>query len=416
MIRLGTGKCCITPQTPVRMAGYATRNAPFDGVIQDIFTRVYVLEQNGTQIVLVYGDLLWWNSAFVSWARPRLAEVLCIPEEQILFVASHNHSGPGTGDNFTPLLETVEEAYTQYLYHRVEETVLQARQNLEKVSAVSYEGSCSLNVYRRVTTEQGVVMAPNYAVPADNHLTLVRFVRMDGRTKGLLIHYPCHANLSDGNQIHPDYPGVAMELLEQEYPDCIPVFLQGCTGDLRPNSVLGGRFVPQNFVGVQNFARQFADHCIRVLAKPGKPLGDGVRIHRLTEKLPVDQGCILNREKSADAGDLSCQQWLAACEKKHFRNYELLELSRLEIGCLNLFFFNSEVSQYYAAFAKTLKEDALTSGYTNGMIGYLPDRLQIQEGGYEPEGSAVYFAVAGTYPPDIQKVIENALAILSKEQ
>lgn len=416
MLKLGTAKRCITPQAPVRMAGYATRMGPFDGVIQDIFTRVYVLEQAGKQVMLVYADLLWWNSMFIAWARPKLAELLDIPQEQILFVASHNHSGPGTGDNFTDLLETVDASYTQYLYQQVEEAVLQAQQNLEQVVAICHRGSCKLNVYRRIMTERGITMAPNYTVPADEHLTLVRFQRVDGRDKGLLIHYPCHANLSDGNQIHPDYPGVAMELLEEESPDCLPLFLQGCTGDLRPNSVLGERFVSQNFDGVKKFARQFVDQCLQTMRNPGRLLGEELKIFQVTEKLPVEQSCIQERRECAEAGDLACQQWLAECEKKQFRSYELLELTRLELGGLNFFFFNSEVSQYYSAYARKLKPGALTSGYTNGMIGYLADERQIREGGYEPEGSAVYFAVAGVYSSHIQRIIESVLEKLANDQ
>ena len=57
---------------------------------------------------------------------------------------------------------------------------------------------------------------------------------------------------------------------------------------------------------------------------------------------------------------------------------------------------------------------AITSGYTNGMIGYLANAVQIGEGGYEPEGSALYFAVAGTYPVSTQETIEQGLLALTK--
>ena len=50
----------------------------------------------------------------------------------------------------------------------------------------------------------------------------------------------------------------------------------------------------------------------------------------------------------------------------------------------------------------------------NGMIGYLANATQIGEGGYEPEGSALYFAVAGTYPVSTQETIEKGLLALTK--
>lgn len=137
------------------------------------------------------------------------------------------------------MLETADDDYQQYLYTQIETAARVARNNLEPVKMLLSCGHSNLNVYRRLRIDKKIVMAPNYSVPADNNLTVVRFLRHNGREKGMLIHYACHANLSSGNNLHPDYPGIAMEILEKAYPECTPLFLQGCTGDLRPNS--GGR-------------------------------------------------------------------------------------------------------------------------------------------------------------------------------
>lgn len=140
-------------------------------------------------------------------ARPCLAAALGVKEEQILFTASHNHSGPGTGGNFTSLLETVDAEYTEFLYTQVEAAACAAAQNVEPVRGTVHRGECALNVYRRVHTPDGIAMWPNYDMPADHHLTVVRLERADGTVKGVLVHYPCHANLANGNAVHPDYPG-----------------------------------------------------------------------------------------------------------------------------------------------------------------------------------------------------------------
>jgi hypothetical protein len=414
MLKLGTAKLVINPQVPVRMVGYATRTGPYDDVWQDIHTRVYSLRQDDTHILLVYADILWWNSSFVADARPRLSAAFGISEEQVLFVASHNHSGPGTGDTFTPLLETVDPNYAAYLYGRVEEASRMAVENEEKVTVTLHKDSCHLNVYRRVMTENGIAMWPNYNVPADDHLTVLRFAREDGSPKGLLLHYPCHANLSNGNALHPDYPGVAMDMLDEEIPGCTAMFFQGCTGDLRPNSVLGELFVPQSFEGVKNFANQFKKHCLAALAQPGETVEGKLQVKRNDVVLPVDPSKNDEKKAAAAAGDLASQQWVEVCARKDFRDHEILELSLLELGDFSMFFFNAEVSQHYAAFARELRPNAITSGYTNGMIGYLANATQIGEGGYEPEGSALYFAVAGTYPVSTQETIEKGLLALTK--
>lgn len=317
-MELGTAKRVITPPRPVRLAGYATRTTPFDSVLEDIYVRVHDYRCGSARAVLVYGDLLWWNSEFVAMARPCLAAALGVKEEQILFTASHNHSGPGTGGNFTPLLETVDAEYTEFLYTQVETAACAAAQNVEPVRGTVHRGECALNVYRRVHTPDGIAMWPNYDMPADHHLTVVRLERADGTVKGVLLHYPCHANLANGNAVHPDYPGAALRMLDETFPGSVGVFLQGCTADLRPNSVLGERFVPQSYEGVQNFARQFAAHCEALLQSEGAALGEKVFITRTTRQLPLDQTGLEQSMEEAKSGDEAHRQLLLFKKNEKF--------------------------------------------------------------------------------------------------
>ena len=103
------------------------------------------------------------------------------------------------------------------------------------------------------------------------------------------------------------------------------------------------------------------------------------------------------------------KKWVLA---KGYPNYEVLRLVNLNIGGINVLFYNGEVSQTYANYAKQVKPDTISVGYSNGMIGYLMTARQIEEGGYEPCGSATYFAVAGTYSKEIENIISNIKKIL----
>ena len=409
MLRLGTAKKTITPRHPVRLAGYATRNREYDSVLQDIYTRVYLIEEGKKQLLIVYGDLIWWNPEFLMEARSKLSSMLGIPKKSILFVASHNHSGPGTGNAFTEMLETADDDYQQYLYTQIETAATVARNNLEPVKMLLSCGHSNLNVYRRLRIDKKIVMAPNYSVPADNNLTIVRFLRHNGREKGMLIHYACHANLSSGNDLHPDYPGIAMEILEKAYPECTSLFLQGCTGDLRPNSVLGERFITQDYNGVQQFASQFAQCCIQTIKDSAVGLEEKIQISQKADYLPVDSRDNKDRITHAMSGDILYRQWYTACQKKSFRAFERLELTLVKLGGLNMYFINGEPVQHYSKFARRIKPTSIVTGYTNGMIGYLPDREQIINGGYESNESTIYFAVAGTFRECIQEKIETML-------
>ena len=74
---------------------------------------------------------------------------------------------------------------------------------------------------------------------------------------------------------------------------------------------------------------------------------------------------------------------MAAITRKQCWDHETLEISRLDLGGLTMFFFNAEVAQKYAAIAREQVPGALSAGYCNGMIGYLATARQISHGGYE---------------------------------
>ncbi len=406
---LGVSKVCITPQRPVRLCGFGFRTSPYEAVRDDIYVRVLDLKEDERHIVFIYGDLLWWNTAFVSQMRHVIEEQLGICGDNLLFVASHNHSGPGTGNTFVSLLETADEEYVSFLQGQIIKALRLAQEDSEPVRITCSEGQCSLNVYRRVMTEDGIRMMPNYEVEPDRTLTVYHFYRSDNTLKSRVMHYPCHANLSKDNELHPDYPGYALDLLDKRDPGSISIFLQGCTADLRPNCVLGDEFRAAGNGEVEAFAERF---CLAVehAVQHETPVGEGLDYKKLEIRLPVRQ--TLSRqeieERLTDEAE-EIRQWAGQVLQKNLRNYEILEMSAVKIGEQLLCFFNAEVSMYYAQAMRERVSGTVCAGYTNGMIGYLSTADLIREGGYEHRDSAIWIAVAGKYDEAIEQIIYDAM-------
>lgn len=409
-MQLGTAKLNITPAMPVRLCGYATRTTTFESVKEDIFLRIHIHKDGGTELIYLYADILWWNTDFVQAARKVLADEMGLQAQQLFFVASHNHSGPPTGSSFIPCLETYSEAYAAFLLQQIKAGITAARSNLTYVTLTRYDGDCRMNVYRRVHTQQGIAMLPNYTVEADTHLTILAMRDDTGTVKGLLVHYPCHANLCNENNVQPDYAGVALRLLDTEYPGSVAVFLQGCTADLRPNSVLGAKFTPVNYDKVVAFAEDFTAHCRNVLAGTGIAVTGTLSASRKTAALPFE-----NTKTTAELESIAAtaegydRDWAVKVLERGNKQSADIEISHIGYGGFDIYTLNAEVSQYYAAFARALTPGAVCAAYTNGMIGYLCTAHQIAHGGYEPQGSALYFALPGTYAPAIENIIHNTI-------
>ena len=236
----------------------------------------------------------------------------------------------------------------------------------------------------------------------DRNLTVLVLRDDAGQVRGISLHYPCHANLAKGYSIHGDYPGAALRMLDERYPSSIALFMQGCTGDLQPNSVCGDEFVPASYEEVVEFASRFLQCCERAMAGAGLPV---------EERLSVSSGARSAARGAARRADAS--QWpkmsavYRSSGRRRYSSAAITPMKRWSCAASateKAWCFirtTRRSSSPYAAYARLLEPEAVSVGYTNGMIGYLSNAQQIVEGGYEPRDSATYFALAGTYTMEI---------------
>lgn len=409
---LGTAKVCITPPVGVWQGGYASRTRPSEKICEDIFLRVHVHRHKESTVAYIYADIVQWDNQVVAAARDALREKFGLKEEQLVFLASHNHSGPIVGHDEMQIPPAVESpAYTAFVLDKVVEAVGLALSGLRQVSMVRYNGICKQNVFRRVSEGGRVRMAPNYEVPADRNLTILALRDEAGTLRGLMVHYACHANLANNYELHPDYPGVALRMLDEAYPDSVALFMQGCTGDLRPNSVCGTEFVPAQYDKVLQFAEIFARTCQRTMEGPAIPVEDGLQVAVEKLNLPlVNTRTGPELEELTRTGTDFQRAWAETVLARGNRASEVMEIMQIRYGSgCTIYTLNGEVVQAYAAFARELDPEAICAAYTNGMIGYISTAKEIVEGGYEPDESAPYFGLAGTFSIEIEQIIRDCL-------
>src|SRR5437773_12185861 len=87
--KAGLATVKITPETPVPMAGYASRTKPFENVAQQIYAKALALEdRQGHRAVLVTTDLLGISRAVAEPVRERIQEKTKLVRSQILLSSS----------------------------------------------------------------------------------------------------------------------------------------------------------------------------------------------------------------------------------------------------------------------------------------------------------------------------------------
>ncbi|NHN31647.1 neutral/alkaline non-lysosomal ceramidase N-terminal domain-containing protein [Paenibacillus agricola] len=459
-LMLGCAKVDITPQKPLALAGFAHRQGNYESVIRPLNARILYFQQGQIgKTLLVSADLLWWGSEQMEGLRGKLRERFGLLESQIMFHATHNHSGPQTSVMYTPSLGKPDIEYIRYLEDCILDGVDQAVLQLETVTVERGIGRCDLSVHRRKMVDGTIHMAPNLEGFVDPDVNVIRLCASGGRTKGLLVHYACHPTTTGENVISSEFPGVAMELIEEKLGDgAISAYLQGCCADVRPALVRDGEFYRGGDDEVCRIGRALADEVLAIVQRPMKRLEAGLLDSRsIKVQLPLQdppalddllnwagvyaaqsvvdhQQAVSNPSvggghedtgrSTADANPIKqlmpdaeiVEKWsqLLLINQRYKQRYVELELEYLQLAeGLVLLTSNAELVGAYSRFIKASFEDTvLPVGYTNGMIGYVPTAAQLSEGGYEAVDYIYYFGLPAPLAPEAETIIHNSIVKL----
>lgn len=416
MLKLGTAKLNITPLKPIPLAGFSSRKGSFERVAQPLYARIYWFQQGSQSVLLVTADLICWGSERVPILRSKLKERLGLEADSIILHATHTHSGPQTSEELSKAIGSASLEYLEWLEEKVVEGAAKAAANAEFVTVRKGTGSCEINIHRRKLIEGLVCSGPNELGPVDREVTVFSFDREDGTPKGVLTHYACHPTISNRNEVSSEFCGAAMERLEVELGgDVICGYLQGCTGDVRPNLAQDGRFVYGGAEEIKLFGDKLIEAVRTILNGPLLTL-PAIPISTQLLSVPLKLQPLPSEEL--------LQSWLQYEDimgewssfmlqnPEKFHRPVSLELSSVKLAeGLEFLAMNGEVVIEYGLYVKAHGQ-VLPLAYSNGMIGYVPTAKQIHEGGYEGATSFRYFNLPGPFDPSIELSIKQAIASL----
>jgi hypothetical protein len=464
-LKLGCAKVDITPPMPLPLAGFAHRQGDFETIVRPLNARIMFFQHGASaKALIVSADLLWWGAERVAVLKSKLRDRWGFGEGQIVFHATHNHSGPQTSGGFTPSLGKLVGEYIDHLEKRVWEGVEQAAKALDPVTIERGIGRCDLAVNRRKMVDGQIRMAPNPDGPVDPDVTVLRFAASDGKIKAVLVHYACHPTASGENAVSSDFPGTAMDLIEERLGrGAVSVFLQGCCADVRPALVRDGNFYWGGNDDVLRIGQTLANEVSAVLERPMERLSSGTLVAKtLKVQLPLQEPptekelmkwCGMDTcgpagepegekaggkngeevpENEPEEGTISAnktktlkvvpnadilEQWsrLVLSERRYLRRSVELELHYLEMAeGFALLTANAEMAGEYGRFIKSLYGGSvLPVCYTNGMIGYIPTAAQLAEGGYEAVDYIYYFGLPAPLAPESEESIRRGIRKLA---
>ncbi|WP_135556875.1 hypothetical protein [Paenibacillus cymbidii] len=435
LLLLGACRIDATPERPVPLAGFAVRSGlgPYASVHRPIHARIFALadagdspEPGGEQpasrraAVVVSADLLWWGSDRVPAFKRLVAARYGLDEDAVLLHGTHSHSAPMASFAFTSYLGAPDTAYIETLEARVLAGIGEALAAMVPVRVLRGSGEFALGINRR-----GLLRSPPETGPVDHELSVVRFMAdepgQEERTVAVWLHYACHPVITDENRLSDEYPGVAAELLERQLGGGAVVgFLQGACGDINPGD--GVRVIRGGAAEVAACGAAFAEAAQRVLAgalRPVAPRPGGIGWRRRVAPLPLQPLPARERLEQGAAQPGVDGEWcrIQLARFAGLQPWLPFEATVLAVADgLSLLGMNAEAVVAYGLLAKRLSAGAvLPLGYTNGMIGYVVTAAMLDEGGYEPVASTIYFAMPAPFAREAEAIVRDTLAELLRD-
>ena len=463
-MRIGVGKERITPPAGIPFLGHAYRVS--EGIHDDLWAKVMVLEEGKTRAMIIALDLCWpMPEGDYVRIRDAVERETGIEGRNVMVSCTHSHSGP----EFKPRPQfdipikrqrELIEPWVEELPGRVAEAAEKALQNLREaplrfgrtlMTGISYN--------RRKRTPDGVVSiicdtddmpqrvreqyiwwgmsrdeAEEYAPvgipdgPIDPDLDVIWAEDEEGRAFAIMVNFACHAVACGPPApylISAGFPGFTAGFVE-EATGGICLYTAGAGGDIRPY-----RSRPRGFEEAGRIGLVLASGVIRAM-KEGQRIDGELKVvseHvevELREYPPRDEAEKLLEEKRRLLEEARRDGRFREAKRLYDEIRQIdfalvfggwidqkgtvpLELQAISIGDLVLLGIPNEVN---VSLGLELKRKAWTDKLvlltlTNGCYMYLLKREEYDEGGYE-------VAACRLAPGSGERAVEAALRLVER--
>src|SRR5437016_3996765 len=409
--RVGVARIKITPEQPVFLAGYASRNKPFERVETDLFAKALALEdRQGNRAVLVTTDLIGLSRAVAEPVCQRIADKTKLVRSQILLSSSHSHSAPILSlEERTESGVALEDArnivaYTRGLQDKLVDLAAQALSRLEPARLSWGSGVAHFAMNRREFTPRGVILGVNPRGLVDRSVPVLRVDSAEGKLRALLFDYACHnTTLTQTNfSLCGDYAGFAQAYLEERFPGAQAMFMIGCGGDANP-------YPRGTMENARDLGATLGREVGRLLDAPLRPVSGPLNCVFDHARVPLQQ--FSRAELVTMTNGPSWQTGNAkALLAKLDRGEKLASVYEVPVAAwqfgtnLTLVALSGEVVVDYVP----LVEQAIgplqlwIAAYCNDVFGYFPSARVLKEGGYECRG---LYTTEGFFAPTAQDVL-----------
>jgi neutral ceramidase len=415
--RAGVARAKITPETPAWLSGFAARTRPAEAVAQDLWAKVLAIEDaSGSRFVLVTADIIGFTREITDEIASRAARKYKLERRQVLFNASHTHSGPSIWPRLHVAVSTGRDVdqqirrYAEKLTDDVDGAIGRALSDMQPARLTFAEGRADFATNRRLEQLASLQPGKTFPAPVDPSVPVLRVTAEGGKTIAVVFGYACHNTVltSEFTEVSGDYAGHAQLALEGQVPGATAMFVTLCAGDQRP-APRGKREL------AEQHGKTLAQAVGVALQRAGKPVSGAIQTAYHVAAIPFQvhtRETFLAESKSADPflarrGRIALEAFDA--KKPITETPYAVQAVRFGSGPAWVALAGEVVIDYQVRLKAEFGGERLTVlGYSNDVMGYIPSKRVQREGGYEAGDALMYFSQPGWFTEEVEDIVMGA--------
>lgn len=416
----------ITPELPIRLAGYAARKRAADKIDIPLQVQALALKNpTGERFVFVALDNCEVSHAFVQPVLKELADKFQLQRGEVAIVSSHTHSAPVLEQVLSDMAQTTaadREAiakYSRFLQGKLVEVVEAALADCQPSTLEQATGRACFAMNRRVYQGDNVVFGDNPDGPVDWDVPVLRIQGTNGVLRAVVFGYACHGTSvrtgDDWYTVSGDYMAYARQQLEALLPGAVAMYLTGMGADSDPS--------PRGMlIHAKRHGLELAGAVMGVLDRPMRPVRGTFKLAYDEVDLPLVAPPARDRlEQDAHNQDVSVKARAEAYLARLDAGQALPESVRLPLAVVSIgddLSFVLAGGEMVVDYGRRLKRilaanHPWTIGYAYEVPCYIPSARIIKEGGYEADSSLIYYGYYGPFRGEIEMRLLNRLEALA---
>jgi len=250
LILVGAAEIDITPPVGTALAG-SLKPRVSTGIEDPLYVKSIVIESGGAKLAYVIFDLIAIEKETLQPGIEFASKKTGIPQQCIVWAASHTHTGPYT-TGLSSDQALVNEKWLSDLSEKMAQCIIQADRS-KRPARFSHTRNFhyGLGHNRRVKFKNGIaintwllanapldIQAVGSAGPVDPEIGIICFEDTDGKLLALMYHFTLHTNTNFGPKFSADYPGVVSARIRERFgSQVISCFMPGACADINTNTM-----------------------------------------------------------------------------------------------------------------------------------------------------------------------------------